>query len=73
MGKFVFSMTAKPRMGKYNCTGTGKIPYSAFKVQLDFPIQGLTVVVKKNCPIRGYATHGAIFLHYSCLAFHGEV
>ena len=28
--------------------GTGKIPYSSFKVQLYFPIQGLAVVVKKN-------------------------
>ena len=33
--------------------GTGKIPYSSFKVQLYFPIQGLAVVVKKNCPMRG--------------------
>ena len=31
----------------------GKILYSSFKVQLDFPIQGLAVVVKKNCPMRG--------------------
>ena len=46
--------------------GTGKIPYSSFKVQLYFPIQGLAVVVKKNFPIRGFAAHGEIFLHYSC-------
>ena len=45
--------------------GTGKIPYSSFKVQLYFPIQGLAVVVKK-IPIRGYAAHGEIFLYYDC-------
>ena len=28
--------------------GTGKIPYSSFKVQLYFPNQGLAVILKKN-------------------------
>ena len=51
--------------------GTGKIPYSSFKVQLNFPIQGLAVVVKNNFPIRGFATHGEIIFHYACKAFHG--
>ena len=41
--------------------GTGKILYSSFKVQLYFPIQGSAVVVKKYCPIRGYAAHGGNF------------
>ena len=31
-----------------------------------FPIHGLAVVVKKNFPIRGFAAHGEIFIHYSC-------
>ena len=46
--------------------GTGWITYSSLKVQLYFPIQGLAVVVKKNFPIRGFATHGEILFHYSC-------
>ena len=52
--------------------GTGKILYSSFKVQLNFPIQGLAVIVKKNFPIRGSAAHGEIYLHHSCSAIHGE-
>ena len=35
--------------------GTGKIPYSSFKVQLYFPILGLAVILKTNFPIRGSA------------------
>ena len=30
--------------------GTGKIPYSSFKVQLYFPILGLAVILKKRFP-----------------------
>ena len=43
----------------------GKFPHSSLKAHNIFPIHGLAVVVKKNFPIRGYATHGEIFLHQS--------
>jgi hypothetical protein len=44
----------------------GKFPHSSLKAHNIFPIHGLAVVVKKNFPIRGYATHGEIFLHHAC-------
>ena len=50
----------------------GKFPHSSLKAHNIFPIHGLAVVVKKNFPIRGYATHGEIFLHHACQAILGE-
>ena len=40
---------------------TGKIPYSSFKVQLYFPIQGTEVVVKKISPFAALPLMGKFF------------
>ena len=33
---------------------------------VNFPMNGLAVIVKKSFPIRGFAAHGETFFHYSC-------
>ena len=46
--------------------GTGKIPYSSFKVQLYFPILGLAVILKKRFPhsrlCRSWGNLSSVFL-----------